>query len=225
MTNQHTHNSKATFTKTFNMKTIHRMKKIQFAMFTALIVMGTTCFSCKNQTTEVISHDADSLLTDSVGSETEMTYISAIDNYLVNEIGANYAKAKYCVPLLNIIDVDEQDAENILVWGDFWVFNYDQVGDTLKCISGGSHPGLMHIRQADSNFEVTTFDQVEDGARNLPSAKKIFGDKYDAFHAINSNAEERDNLRAKGLADYVKKHNLTATLYQDHGWPAKNLPL
>lgn len=51
--------------------------------------------------------------------------------------------------------VDERDVEDIKVWGDFWVFNYDQVGDTLKCVSGGSHPGLLHIRQTEKGFEVT----------------------------------------------------------------------
>jgi len=36
------------------------------------------------------------------------------------------------------------------------------VGDTLKCVSGDSHPGLLHNRQTGKGFEVTAFDQVED---------------------------------------------------------------
>lgn len=54
-------------------------------------------------------------------------------------------------------------------------------------------------------------------------AKEIFGDKYDAFHAINSDEQKREQLRAEGLAAYVKEHNLPVTLYQDFGWPAKKL--
>ena len=103
------------------------------------------------------------------------------------------------------------------------MFNYNQVGDTLKCVSGGSHPGLMHIRQTEKGFEVTAFDRVEDGSNYLPTAKKIFGDKFDAFQAINSDEQKREKQRAEVLADYVKKHGLTATLYQDYGWPAKKL--
>ena len=157
-------------------------------------------------------------------SEQEITYFPAIDRYLVNEIGKQYAKGEHCVPFHHIVAVDERNADDILIWGDFWVFNYNQVGDTLKCVSGGSHPGLMHIRQTEKGFEVTGFDQVEDGANNLPSAKKIFGDKYDAFQAINSDEQARERLRAEMLAVYAQKHNLGATMYQDYGWPAKKLP-
>ena len=154
----------------------------------------------------------------------ETNYFPAIDRYLVNEIGKQYSPGEHSVPIHSIVTVDERNGDDILVWGDFWVFNYNQVGDTLKCVSGGSHPGLMHIRQTEKGFEVTGFDQVEDGSNNLPSAKKIFGDKYDAFHAINSDAEAREKLRAEGLAVYAKKHDISVTMYQDYGWPAKKLP-
>ena len=157
-------------------------------------------------------------------SEIETNYFPAIDRYLVNEFGKQYTEGEHSVPLHSIVTVDERNEEDILVWGDFWVFNYNQVGDTLKCVSGGSHPGLMHIRQTEKGFEVTGFDQVEDGANNLPSAKKIFGDKYDAFQAINSNEQARERLRAEMLAVYAQKNNLGATMYQDYGWPAKKLP-
>ena len=156
-------------------------------------------------------------------SERETTYFPAIDRYLTDSIGSQYAKCEHCVPIHSIVRVDERIAEDILVWGDFWVFNYNQSGDTLKCVSGGSHPGLMHIRQTEKGFEVTAFDQVEDGSRYLPTAKKIFGDKFDAFKAINSDEKARERLRAEGLATYAKKNGLAVTLYQDYGWPAKKL--
>ena len=110
-----------------------------------------------------------------------------------------------------------------LYGGDFWVFNYSQVGDTLKCVSGGSHPGLMHVTQTVNGLEVTGFDQVEDGSRYMLTAKEIFGDKYDAFQSINSDEKKREKLRAEGLARYVKEQGLSATMYQDYGWPVKNL--
>ena len=156
-------------------------------------------------------------------NERETNYFPAIDRYLADSIGSRYAKGEHCVPIHSIVRVDERNAEDILVWGDFWVFNYNQVGDTLKCVSGGSHPGLLHIRQTEKGFEVTAFDQVEDGSRYLPTAKKIFGDKYDAFQAINSDEKNRERLRADVLATYAKKNGLAVTMYQDYGWPAKKL--
>ena len=156
-------------------------------------------------------------------SDEQTSYTTAIDRYLVG-IGKEYTAGEHCVPARSIVAVDEQDKSDIKVWGDFWVFNYNLVGDTLKCVSGGSHPGLMHICQTTNGYEVTGFDRVEDGASYLPSAQRIFGEKYEAFHAINSNAEEREAVRAKMLSDYVKAHQLKATLYQDYGWPAQKLP-
>ncbi|MBO4316239.1 MAG: hypothetical protein J5867_09815, partial [Prevotella sp.] len=156
-------------------------------------------------------------------NERETNYFPAIDRYLTDSIGSQYAKGEHCVPIHSIVRVDERNAEDILVWGDFWVFNYNQSGDTLKCVSGGSHPGLMHIRQTEKGFEVTGFDQVGDGSKYLPTAKKIFGEKYNAFQAINSDEAQREKLRADVLSAYVKKHNLPVTMYQDHGWPAKKL--
>lgn len=153
----------------------------------------------------------------------ETNYFPAIDRYLVDSIGSNYSPGDHCVPLHSIVGVDERQGDDILVWGDFWVFNYNLVGDTLKCVSGGSHPGLMHIRQTDTGYEVTAFDRVTDGASYLPSAKKIFGDRFDAFQAINSDAERREQLRADVLSEYVRRHSIAASMYQDYGWPAKRL--
>jgi hypothetical protein len=194
------------------------MKKIIIA-FAALLTLAA-CGNKQNKqevapATEV--NDANNM------SEQETTYFPAIDRYLVDEIGKQYTKGEHCVPFHRIVAVDERNADDILIWGDFWVFNYNQAGDTLKCVSGGSHPGLMHVAQTENGFKVTAFEQVEDGSNFLPSAKKIFGDKYDAFQAINSDEKNREILRAEVLGNYVKNHGLSVTLYQDYGWPAKKI--
>ena len=198
-----------------------KLIKVTLVSFAALMIFA----ACGNKKSPAPKNEKEETTMES-NTETiiETNYFPAIDRYLVNEIGKHYTEGEHCVPIHSIVTVDERNGEDILVWGDFWVFNYNQVGDTLKCVSGGSHPGLMHIRQTEKGFEVTGFDQVEDGSNNLPSAKKIFGDKYDAFHAINSDADARERLRAEGLAVYAKKHNLGVTMYQDFGWPAKKLP-
>lgn len=195
------------------------MKKKLFALATLLIMAA-----CNNKPTTAPATDVNEARNEEVSKEQENTYLSAIDHYLVEEIGKHYAQGEHCVPIRNIVAVDDSNAEDILVWGDFWVFNYNQAGDTLKCVSGGNHPGLIHICQTENGFEVNTFDQVEDGSSNLSSAKRIFGDKFDAFQAINSNKEDREKLRAEGLAKYVKKQGLSATTYEDYGWPVKQLP-
>ena len=191
------------------------MKKLFFAL--AVVIALSSCGKKQLSVSSTNNDDDSSVVV------TEMTYSHAINHYLTKEIGSQYLKGEYCVPIQNIVDIDDHNSKDILVWGDFWVFNYNQVGDTLKCVSGGSHPGLIHVCKTENGFEVTSFDQVEDGSSYLPSAKKIFGEKYDAFHNINSDEQKREEIRTEVLSAYVKEHNIPVTMYQDYGWPAKKL--
>lgn len=191
------------------------MKKLFFAL--AVVIALSSCGKKQSSVSSTNNDDDSSVVVP------EMTYSHAINHYLTKEIGSQYLKGEFCVPIQNIVDVDDHNSKDILVWGDFWVFNYNQVGDTLKCVSGGSHPGLIHVCKTENGFEVTSFDQVEDGSSYLPSAKKIFGEKYDAFHNINSDDQKREEIRAEVLSDFVKEHNIPVTMYQDYGWPAKRL--
>ena len=161
---------------------------------------------------------------DAASANQPLTIEQAVDQYLVDTFGKQYSQADVCIPQQIVTATDEADEKDIKVWGDFWVFNYSIAGDTLKTVSGGSHPGLMHLKKAEKGYEVSAFDQVGDGSQFEPTAKKIFGDKYDAFMKMHSNDKEREQNRAQGIAKYAKAHNLKVTMYQDYGWPAVKLP-
>ena len=194
----------------------------------AVILICASLISCKQKVAETLE--------DTVTTEVPQNpYLVAIENHLVNEIGSSYAHGELCIPAYSVINIEEPGepsdstevitATGIKVWGDWWVFNYNIVDDTLKCVSGGSHPGMFQLGKEGDAYKVTAFDQVEDGSRNLPSAKRIFGDLYDDFHAINSNKETRDSIRLAMVAQYVQEHNIPVTMLQDFGWPAVALPL
>ena len=154
------------------------------------------------------------------------TCITAVDRFLVDSIGKHYDPADFCIPCHNYIAVDETNADDILVWGDFWVLNYNQAGDTLKNVSGGNYPGLMHVRKIDdTHFEVVSFDAVEDGSRNDPSARRIFGEKYPEYQAAHSDDKKREAAILEAIAEYVRSNNLSVTMCQDYGWPAVELPI
>ena len=57
--------------------------------------------------------------------------------------------------------------------------------------------------------------------KGVVTGEVIIGAKFDAFQAVNSDKQKREKLRVDVLTTYVKKHGLTATMYQDYGWPAK----
>ena len=191
-------------------------------MLVAILFCGVSFVGCgnnnakeqpKKETKQVIDPMADAAACD-----------AAVADYLVNVIGKNYAEGELCIPSPFVISSDFGNPEDVKVLGDFWVFNYNQSGDTLKTVAGGNHPGLMHLKKTDKGIKVVSFEVVEDGAGNLESAKKIFGDQFESFQEINSNQEKREDIRLHFIADYVKEHNLPVKMVQDYGWPAVELP-
>jgi len=152
----------------------------------------------------------------------EDTAMAAIDRYMT-EMGANYAPGEYCIPWSLIAAMEEENTEDIKVWGDFWVENYNMVGDTLKSVSGGSHPGCMHVKKADDKYEVTQFDAVADGSDFEPTAREIFGQHYDALIALMSDDDAKSAARAQSVLDYSAVNKLEVSYIQDYGWPAVSL--
>ncbi|MBO4349616.1 MAG: hypothetical protein J6A01_01550 [Proteobacteria bacterium] len=148
----------------------------------------------------------------------------AISDYLTGEIAKNFDPSDVCIPSMTIVATDTSNPDDILVWGDFWIFNYKLENDTLLTQSGGSYPGLLHLKKAGETYTVSKMDQVADGSDNLQSAKKIFGDKYDDFHKINSNQDEREKVRRQFISDYVKMNKLPITKVKDFGWDPVELP-
>ena len=195
-------------------------------MLAAILICGACLVGCGNKTAKE-ENSVENAQTE-VQAEPQVLgtvmYDAAVNDYLINVIGKNYAEAEYCIPCPILVSTDDGNKEDVLVWGDFWVFNYDLSGDTLKTVSGGNHPGLMHLKKTANGYEVTSFDAVEDGAGNLESAKRIFGDKFDSYQEISSLQEKREDMRLRLTADYVKEHGLSATMLQDYGWPAVALP-
>ncbi len=148
----------------------------------------------------------------------------AIADYLTHEIAKNFDPSDVCIPSMTIIATDTTNPDDTLAWGDYWVFNYKLDQNTLLTESGGSHPGLIHLKKSDESYTVTSMDLVADGSDNLQSAKKIFGDKYDDFHKINSSQDEREKVRRQFISDYVKSNNLPITKVKDFGWDPVDLP-
>ena len=201
-------------------------KVMKMWMLAAILICSASLVGCGNKNAKPTENNAQTetpAQTEVAATEVATCY-TAVDDYLVNEIGKNYAQSDVCIPYAYVISADEGNPDDILVWGDFWVFNYEISGDTLKTASGGNHPGLMHVKKTNDGYEVTGFDAVVDGAGNMESAKQIFGDKFDVYQEFSSAAEKREMERLRFTADYVKKHDMSVTLLQDYGWPAVELP-
>ena len=151
-------------------------------------------------------------------------FFTVLYDYMISEFGQNYEKADVCIPCPYIIKMDENDKNDIKVWGDFWINNYKLDGDTLECVSGGSYPGCIHVKSTDAGYEVTEFEAVGDGADYEPTAKKIFGDLYEDLVKLGEDQEAKEQTRAQIIANYVAANNLSITQYKDYGWDPVTLP-
>ena len=143
---------------------------------------------------------------------------AAVYQFMIDDYASQYDKSDVSIPCIMIVGTDESDSEDIRVYGDFWLLNYDLEGDTLECKSGGSYPGCIHFKKIDSGYEALKMDMVEDGSGYTPSAKKIFGDMYEDFEKVSSDDQAREKTRAQIISDYVKDNKLSITKYHDFGW-------
>ena len=206
------------------------MKQMKSWMMAAILLCGAACVTSCNSNGNANANAEKAVSQDSIDAVAMMDnfpFLPAINKYLVDSIGSHYAPGEICIPCATIVACDKAESDSaMMVYGDFWVFNYNVAGDTLKTVSGGNHPGLMRVMPNDKGeFEILSFEQVEDGHGNEASAKRIFGDMYEAFHSINSNEESREETRSIAIGWYVKTHNLPVKYYQDHGWPAREIPV
>jgi hypothetical protein len=159
----------------------------------------------------------------------EQALRDAVSVYLVREIGSQYSKGDLCVPSLMMVKEEpvngSEDGGLMAVYGDFWIFWYNIVGDTLQTVSGGNHSGRMTLEMQGDKPVVTAFEQTEDGARFEASARRIFADEnfYEMFMALRSNERVREAVRRSQLSDYVRRYEIPVRYYQDYGWPAVEL--
>ena len=67
----------------------------------------------------------------------------------------------------------------------------------------------MHIKKdSEGQFSVAGFDAVGDGSEYQPTAKAIFGDRFEEFQKAYSDNEAREEIRKAAIARFVKKNNL-----------------
>ena len=156
-------------------------------------------------------------------SRDEQARRDAIGDYLVNEIGEHYLKGEICIPTIAVVASELADSDYVPVLCDCWVFWYTPSGDTLKCVSGGNHSGLMSLELKDGKYRVSSFEQTTDGAGWEPSARRIFGSYYDVYQNIHSNQGVQEAVRREQLRYYLKRRGLHYGYFQDYGWPPVEL--
>ncbi len=188
------------------------MKKKLFAVLALALMLALSLTACAKPQTEEVNYDGDAIE-------------QAAYTYLVEEVSKSYDKADVTIPTMDIVSTEVLADDDIRLYGDFWVENYDINGDTLECVSGGHYPGVFTIKKDGDNYTVTKFENPEDGSNFNETAKKLFGEHYKDWSKIYGDDEARAELRTKTISEYVKQNKLNVTQYKDYGWDAVALDL
>ena len=121
------------------------MRKRVFILMTALVMaFGISACGAK----EEAAVEEENVATEDTESEPEVDGTAygyagsdpveaAVYKYLAEEVSKDYDDAEVHIPTVNIVHIDFTPKDEILVYGDFWIENYNVEGDALKCVSGG----------------------------------------------------------------------------------------
>ncbi len=150
---------------------------------------------------------------------------AAAYDYLAFDHVENHDTSNVLIPYVQIVDLDETNPDDELLYGDYWVWEFEKQGDTLVAVSGGHCPGIIHLERFGDG-ESASYSAIGkmDEAFTDDDAKKLFGDYYDHYVKLSSDDELRESSYAQIIADYVAKNDLDITKYQIGGEEAKELP-
>ena len=145
-----------------------------------------------------------------------MLYFQFYMDYM-EKMASQYGAADVMIPNIQVAGVDDSNPNDIKVYGDFWVMNYNLTGKTLENTAGGSYPGLMHLAQTAAGYVVTRFESADDGANFQESLERICADHPEMANVL-LNSELNDDLRVDTIKNYVKSNGLDIDFFKDYGW-------
>ncbi len=149
---------------------------------------------------------------------------AAAYDYLAFDYKPDRDPSNVLIPYVQIVDLDETDPQDVLLYGDYWIWEFAKEGDTLVEVSGSHCPGIIHLeRIGDGDTASYSATGKMDEAFTDDDAKKIFGEYYDHYVSLSSDDELRESSYAQIISDYVAKNDLDITKYQTGG-EEKELP-
>ena len=118
-----------------------------------------------------------------------------------------------------IIYKEVQTEEELLVFGNFYEYGYQQMGNVLESTSGGEMPACFHLKETADGYEVAGVDVTGDGAMYDEGIREFtegYPEVYEMFFAGDPDA--CDNAQKEYVAMYVKDNNLDIKYMKNYGW-------
>ena len=149
---------------------------------------------------------------------------AAAYDYLSFDYTNDYDSSNVMIPYVKIVDIDETDPKDVLLYGDYYIWEFKKEDDTLVAVSGGHCPGIIHLESSGDIGASYSPTGKMDEAFTDDDAKTLFGKYYDSYQLISSDDELREPQIAQVISDYVSANSLDVTKYKIGGEAAKELP-
>ncbi|MBQ4485595.1 MAG: haloacid dehalogenase-like hydrolase [Oscillospiraceae bacterium] len=152
-------------------------------------------------------------------------FYTIVYDYLKNEFGASCADNDVCIPCPVIIGENDDDREDIRLYGNFLVKGYDLNGDCLDIKTTDGFWGCLHIKTTDEGYEVTDFEKLDvKEDPEFSSVDEIFDEYADVFRKSFADYDLENETMSHIIANYVYANSLEITGFQNEDWKKVSLP-
>ncbi len=142
-------------------------------------------------------------------------YLDVISEYMVTEYAKNFGGgADVFIPYSFVVEKDEKDPSDILVYGEYDIDGYDLRNTTLVSSCGARNRGVFHLKKDDDgSVTVTEADLPETEAESV----KLFEPVEDAYAKLTALTDDDiASCRATAIAEYVNTNGLNILQWQDY---------
>lgn len=112
-----------------------------------------------------------------------------------------------------------QTEDELLVFGNFYEYGFQQMGNVLECTSGGEMPACFHLKETAEGYEVISVDVTGDGAMydaGIREFTKDYPEVYEMYFSGDPDACE--NAKKEYVSMYVSGNQLDIKYFKDYGW-------
>ncbi len=132
-----------------------------------------------------------------------------LETFILDRTKDNFEESDVSFMLPMLAGIKEVSDNTLAVFGDYWVYNYNNEDGKLTFASGGEFPGLITaVYDENGGLEITDYQPVGDGAAYWPDIEKFCaatGITTDYYTAATSEDARALSLNIT-LLEYMETH-------------------
>ena len=145
--------------------------------------------------------------------------IEAIWEYNKADAMGSYGFGEQVVIPGYMIFKEVQTEDELLVFGNFYEYGFQLMGNVLECTSGGEKPACYHLKKTSEGYEVVNVEVTGDGAMydaGIREFTKDYPEVYEMY--FSGDPDARENAMVEYVSMYVRGNHLDVKYVKEYGW-------